>query len=271
MRNNARVRRTLGPYDVHVRYRLTHDVDQINYAKSLQTLSSDERERAARFVFPRDRFAFAAAHSLLREALSDYENVPPDAWTFARNAYGKPMLANPYDAMNFGFSLAHTDSLVACAVCRGSDVGVDVESLNPMIHALDIAHRYFSPDEVIGLQACAETERQLRFIELWTLKEAYVKAIGEGLSHPLHTFGFALDGPSSLRFEPAARAEQSMWEFALFEPSARHRMAVAVRCMPHEKRQITVWASDGDCPVATVLRTSVHDAKRAPTVARSTA
>jgi 4'-phosphopantetheinyl transferase len=252
------VRFELGPHDVHVRYRLTDRITQEEYTHALQTLASDERERAARFVFPRDRFGFVAAHSLLRQALSDYENVPPGAWIFAANAYGKPALADRFVATNLRFNLAHTHGLVACAVCRGADVGIDVESLAPRFHPLDLANRFFSPSEVISLQECAESERYTRFIELWTLKEAYVKAIGVGLSHPLQTFSFVLDGSSSLRFEPATSDDFSGWHVALLAPSTRHRMAVATRGSARETLQITAWADEPDNIAPTVLRVSAR-------------
>jgi 4'-phosphopantetheinyl transferase len=250
------VRFELGPHDVHVRYRFTDRITQEEYTQALQTLASDERERAARFVLPRDRFGFVAAHSLLRQALSDHENVPLGAWMFAENAYGKPALAGRFVATNLRFNLTHTHGLVACAVCRGADVGIDAESLAPRFHPLDLANRFFSPSEVIGLQKCAESERYTRFIELWTLKEAYVKAIGLGLSHPLQSFSFVLDGASSLRFESATSDDLAGWHFALLAPSTRHRMAVATWGSARETLQMRAWADEPDNTAPAVLRVS---------------
>jgi 4'-phosphopantetheinyl transferase len=244
---------TLDPLDVHVRYRLIDEAPDERYAQALDTLSADERARAARFVFPRDRVMFVAAHDLLRQALSEYEDVDPAAWTFGQEAGGKPRLADRYAVTGIRFNLAHTRGLVACAIARDTDIGVDVESIDAVTAAMEVAARFFSPSEAAHLQACAESHRQTRFIELWTLKEAYIKAIGEGLSHPLHTFSFTLDGGSSLRFEPpplhgdasdASRDgdELPRWQFGLIAPSASHRMAVAVRCPRSEMRRVTVWA-----------------------------
>ena len=251
------MRSTLGPHDVHARYRLTELVTEKMHAQALQTLSPDERERAARFVFPRDRLMFVAAHDLLRRTLSDYADVPPEAWEFTQASSGKPLLSARHRGINIGFNLAHTRGLVACVVCRNTDVGIDVERLDRKIRALDLAARYFSPTEVVALQACTEHERHFRFIELWTLKESYVKAIGEGLSHPLHTFSFGFDGSSALRFDPPM-GDQPRWQFELFAPSVQHRMAVAVRCAQQETRQITpladgVWGAN-----LPVVRTSVR-------------
>ena len=250
---------TLGPRDVHVRYLLTDSVSDDVHAQALQMLSPDECARAGRFVSSRDRVAFVAAHALLRRALSDHEDLPPDAWTFAQNAHGKPILADRHGGITIGFNLAHTHGLVACVLSRDTDVGIDVESLDHRTDALGLATRYFSPAEVADLHACAEGERAVRFIELWTLKESYVKAIGEGLSHPLNTFGFALGSPAILRFEPPAHDDQRAWQFALFAPSVGHRMAVAVHCAAKATHRITTRA-DGTGESAPLLRASVHDA-----------
>jgi 4'-phosphopantetheinyl transferase len=211
-------------------------------------------------VFARDRLTFVSAHALLRHALSLYEDVPAGAWAFAQNEFGKPRLADRHRGIDIGFNLAHTHGLVACVVCRGTDVGIDVESMNPRIHSLDLATRYFSPTEVSGLQACAEHDRAARFIELWTLKEAYVKAIGTGLSHPLDTFSFVLHGSSSLRFEPPIGDQRPVWQFALFAPSELHRMAVAIGGGANERRRITTWGGDIAGSASPIRRTAVHDA-----------
>lgn len=233
---------TLGPRDVHVRYRLTgpgHE-NVYAYARAMETLSAGERARAERFAVPSDRLAFVAAHALLRETLSEHADVPPEAWTWSETSHGKPRLGEAHASCDLSFNLSHTRGFVACAVCRGSDVGVDVESLTQRVHPLDLADRLFSPAEAAGLRACAESERHRRFIELWTLKESYVKAIGEGLSHPLDTFSFLFEDPMSPRFDPPAGEDAAAWQFALFAPSDAHRMAVAVRRTVGETRPITV-------------------------------
>lgn len=253
-RSGTRPARTPGPGDVGVRYRLVDAADAAAEARAMRTLSEDERARAARFVFARDRASFVAAHALLRESLSEHEDLPPGAWTFAQRAHGKPVLADRHAGLDLVFNLAHTDGLVACAIGRGGDVGIDVERLRDDVRPMELACRFFSPSEVAGLEACAENERALRFIELWTLKESYVKAIGEGLSHPLDGFSFLLDGSSALRFETAAAGDARAWQFALFAPSGLHRMAVAVR--PGQAEAVRINVRGDHATVAPVLRTS---------------
>jgi 4'-phosphopantetheinyl transferase len=235
---------TLGPHDVHVRYRLIDGFGEDDCTRAMDILSGEERARAARFVFARDRLMFVAAHAMLRQALSGYEGVRPDAWTFDQVANGKPVLGARHQGIDLTFNLAHTHGVVACAIARGVDVGVDVEAVTSRVHALDIATRFFAPAEVEALRACEAERRDVRFIEIWTLKESYIKALGEGLSHPLATFAFAFDEAASCRFAAAAPADRDAWHFELFAPTSAHRMAVAVR-RGGTAHAITAW-DDGD-------------------------
>ena len=97
-----------------------------------------------------------------------------------------------------------------------------------LFHDYLIAARFFSAPEVAWLHECAEGERQVRFVELWTLKEAYVKAIGTGLSQPLNSFGFTIDSNRQIHFEPPT-GDTSPWQFELGQPTDRHRLAIARR------------------------------------------
>jgi 4'-phosphopantetheinyl transferase len=232
----------LGPSDVHVWHRLTGSVSPAEHAAALSRLSNDERERASRFVFDRDRVTFTAAHDLLRHALSHYEDVAPANWRFAATPHGKPVLCDAQAGCRLQFNLSHTSGLVACAVSRGPDVGIDVETVTPAdrrTDARDLAARFFSRMEAASLDACGDDERQARFIELWTLKEAYVKALGAGLSHALDTFSFMIPPAGPIHFEPPAGTDPACWQFALYSPSENHRMAVAARRSPGAALTVT--------------------------------
>lgn len=221
--------RSPNPVVVHVTCRDTESLGGAELDTDVSLLSADERTRHARFVFARDRRDFAAAHALLRRQLSMHADVTPDAWTFEVAPDGKPHLSRSCVGADLAFNLSHTRGLVACAIGHGADIGLDVESIDRVVDGRDIVAHYFSPDEVELLDACDATERPARFTELWTLKEAYVKAIGRGLSHPLDRFGFAFDGARGIRFTPPPDAQATQWTFALLKPSVRHRLAVAVR------------------------------------------
>lgn len=225
---------SLGPSEVHVWHRLTNAIGAAELEAAMERLSADERERASRFMFDRDRVTFVAAHDLLRQVLSKYEDVAPEAWRFTARPNGKPLLSDAHDC-SLRFNLSHTRGLVACAVSRAIDVGIDVESIEGRERGTDpreLATRFFSATEAASLDECVDAALQERFIELWTLKESYVKAIGEGLSHPLDTFSFTLPGADTIRFDAPDGGDERAWRFALYAPSASHRMAVAARQDP---------------------------------------
>jgi len=243
---------TLGPGDVHLHYRLLEGDRGLAGGwmdAAQQTLSAQEHVRARRLMFPSDRVAFVAAHALLRQTLSRYECVAPDQWVFTQNAYGKPGLAAAHGGMSLQFNLTHTRGLVACVVSRNGDVGVDVESARSRVSPLELATRFFSAQEAASLLACPEDARHARFAELWTLKEAYIKALGLGLSHPLDTFGFVRADSAPFRFEPPSGEDPTAWQFGLYAPTPDYRMAVAIQRPPDAgqiPRTVRVWQATGD-------------------------
>jgi 4'-phosphopantetheinyl transferase len=231
--------------DIHVTCCLTAALDDGTVRSAVDQLSAEERRRHDRFHFPRDRRDFAAAHALLRRALSSRGERAPREWTFTTNAHGKPALVSPSRGQSdLCFNLSHTNGLVACVTAHDAALGIDVEKVDRPTDALDLARRFFSPTEIALLEREPPPERQERFIETWTLKEAYVKAIGEGLSHPLREFAFVPDGPASLRFETTRAQPTSPWQFVLFAPSHGYRMAVAVGGPLAPKRRIVVRVQD---------------------------
>jgi 4'-phosphopantetheinyl transferase len=145
----------------------------------LGRLDDAERERAGRFVFQRDRLAYAAAHALLRYAL-DVE-AGPRVWRFAVNAFGKPRVDPACGDLRF--SLSHTDGLVAVALVRGLEVGVDVEGVDRDPDEGALTALALAAEEVADLDGFAD--RRGRLLQLWVAKEALAKAIGLGLSLPL--------------------------------------------------------------------------------------
>lgn len=217
------------PEDVCVSFCATAALDEPVVVASFGLLSPEEQARCERFVFARDRRDFAIAHALLRRTLSRYYPIAPRDWVFVSEPGGKPRVSDDFAASaQLQFNLAHTNGLVACAVSCSAEVGVDVEAIDRRTDPIEIARRYFSAAEADDLERCAPADRLERFFEIWTLKEAYIKTIGTGLSLPLDEFAFRFDGHSALRLDVAPQHAASC-SFALFAPSQRHRMAVAAR------------------------------------------
>jgi 4'-phosphopantetheinyl transferase len=162
--------------DVDIHHRILGEV----FDTSL--LSPDECERAARFHFDRDRAHFIAARSMLRQILGEYLNMPPESIAFELNRYGKPAVQGIF------FNVSHSAGLAVYAVSRTRELGVDVEKIDPSVEILKIAERFFAPAEFAALRALPEHFQCDAFFNCWTRKEAYVKALGGGLSIDLASF-----------------------------------------------------------------------------------
>lgn len=146
------------------------------------TLSSAELERAARFHFEWDRTRFIVAHTALREILSGYTNIAPPDLTFQTGIYGKPSLSLS-SAIQFNLSHSHDRALLA--VARGMEIGVDIELSRQDVDIPDLSQKFFSQREIAALMNIEPRAQHSRFFELWTRKEAFLKAIGMGVSFPL--------------------------------------------------------------------------------------
>lgn len=193
-------------------------------------LDDGERERHRRFHFERHRRQFLVSHALVRVMLSRYAAVAPEAWSFVTSAHGRPEVRREGGA-RLRFNLSHTDGLALCAVTVGADLGADVEDSERPGESVSLAEHCFAPSEVAALRALPASQQRERFFEYWTLKEAYIKARGLGLSLPLAHFAFHLAPGTEPRISFDARLpdEPEAWRFVPLRPSARHFGALAVR------------------------------------------
>ena len=171
----------------------------------------------------------SASRALQRRALSSCTDIAPDAWRFVADNNGRPRIAAPAGAPPLCFSVANTRGLVACAVSLARDVGLDVETWRDDVPAL-LVQRCFGPDERTALASLPTAAQPRRFVELWTLKEAYIKARGLGLSLPLERIGLALDdGPPRLVLDPSLGDDGASWQLALWSPTSSHAAALCVQ------------------------------------------
>ncbi|QQP93684.1 4'-phosphopantetheinyl transferase superfamily protein (plasmid) [Skermanella sp. TT6] len=197
-------------------------------------LAPEEMERYRRYLNDRARHEYLVTRALVRTVLSRYADVPPAAWRFRSNAHGRPEIAGPAlpgrDLSGLRFNLSNTNGLVACAVAAGCEIGIDVENLERAGDVRELADRFLAPAEAADLRSLPPAGRSLRFFTYWTLKEAYVKARGLGLSIPLDGFALDLADPARIRiaFEPGLDDAAARWSFATFRPTGNHLMAVAV-------------------------------------------
>jgi len=193
-------------------------------------LSEEENLRRCRFRFERHRHHFLVAHALVRDTLSRYSELRPNEWVFHNNAYGRPEIANR--ASDLHFNLSHTDGLVACAVSRHSEIGVDVEASARTVD-VRVADRYFSAPENRALLTLPASQRQSRFLQYWTLKESYIKARGMGLALPLDGFAFSIaEGRApDIEFLSGISDRAERWQFQLLETTPGFVLAVCLEVL----------------------------------------
>lgn len=204
---------------------------QLDRLRSL--LSDDEVEREGRFYFADDRKRYLVTRAMLRMVLSRYAQIAPEQWVFSKNAYGRPAIADAIvdaedQARGLSFNLSHTRGLIALAVTRDRELGVDVENIATRAISLDVAKHFFSRTEVAELARVVPDRQQDRFFEYWTLKESYIKARGMGLSLPLDGFSFEFPhhGAVSINIDPELQDRADRWNFWQYRPTPDHLMAV---------------------------------------------
>lgn len=174
-------------------------------------LSLDERARAARFRFERDRMRWSAARSMLRQCLAQYAHQAPKSLRFGYTSHGKPFLA---DHPEITFNLSHAGDYGLLAVTSGQEVGVDIELIRPDFADPAVARHFFSAAEQSQLAHLSTEKYTMAFFTCWTRKEAYIKARGEGLSHQLKDFDVAVEPAATdllMATRPQAR-EKDYWQ-----------------------------------------------------------
>jgi 4'-phosphopantetheinyl transferase len=212
-------------------------VDRIHDAHLLrayeQMLDGDERRRHARLHFENDRHRYLVTRALVRTTLSRYGRRAPTDWSFSRNEYGKPHVAKgASDVPGLSFNVSHACNLAVLAIAWNRSVGIDVENVAGRRSAVfDIGQRYFSEIEAAALLAQPLGRRDECFCEYWTLKEAYIKARGMGLSIPLDRFAILIDDANvALLTSPDVDDDAARWHFWQLRCSEDYVVAVCAEC-----------------------------------------
>ena len=203
-------------------------------------LSPDERARAERFHFDVHRHHFIVGRGLLRWLNGRYLSISPQDIQFSYGAFDKPTLVTE-PALQFNVSHSHEGLLVA--LVWETAVGVDIEHIRSMDGMDDIARRYFSPVESAAYLSVADSEKPDVFFNCWTRKEAFIKAVGEGLAFPLDEFEVSLlsGEPARLLKVRGSEQEAARWWMRSFDPFAGYRAALIV-----ESQELDCAFFDGD-------------------------
>jgi 4'-phosphopantetheinyl transferase len=201
--------------EVHI-WRADLDLIDSSLSTFLQLLSPDEKNRAQKFRFAGDRRNFIAARGILRAMIGKYLKINPAEISFLYNEFGKPRIAN---SNPLHFNISHSQNMAVFAFTKRLNIGIDVEFVNPDVEVKEVAANFFSTNEVMNLLALPERQQTLGFFNCWTRKEAFIKAVGEGLSFPLNTFEVSLEPgkPAELLvtdWDPKAVSQWSMYSMA---------------------------------------------------------
>ncbi|HVV68411.1 MAG TPA: 4'-phosphopantetheinyl transferase superfamily protein [Gammaproteobacteria bacterium] len=177
---------TISAHEIHV-WRTSLKVSPAREEQLLALLSTEEHARALRFKFEHHRRRFIVAKGVLRLILARYIGETPDKISFALSAHGKPELSNP-KGYALQFNSSDSNEMALYAISLAEPVGVDIESIQKHIEAEAIAERFFSDHEIKELSALSPPQKTSAFFNIWTRKEAFIKALGLGLSFPLKDF-----------------------------------------------------------------------------------
>lgn len=210
--------------EVHV-WRIDLDCVARTVAALKATLSPEEEQRAARFRSIELRERWTVARGALRCILATYAGCEPGALVFREETHGKPALTWPVE--DIPFNLSHTDGLTLVAVAGHGRVGIDAERVRPEIEVEDLSRRFFAPAEASEILALSPDARLAAFFTCWTRKEAFVKALGGGLSVPLNSFRVSIQSDQPARLIWAEGEASGRWNVLdLSEPGVAAALVV---------------------------------------------
>lgn len=196
----------------------------------LGILSADELARCGRFRFKRDQNRFITARGILRKILGCYLEKNPRELRFEYTAHGKPVLAANSGYDNLCFNLSHSDAFALYAVTRGRNIGIDIERVRDDVAVGPIARKFFSEGEISSLEGIHKNKRSELFFQYWTRKEAFLKAMGQGVSFPMEQLDVSLQSgrvlsPITLQGD---NTESSFWYGQDLFPGRGYAAAIAV-------------------------------------------
>lgn len=211
-------------------WRVSLDDHAAHLTARRSVLSSQEAARADRFAFPENRDLYVLTRGRLRMLLGHYLSVAPRSVRFRVGERGKPELDGAHRTAGVWFNVAHSGRLGCIAITAVGPLGVDVERIRPDVAGSGLPERFFSAEEVAVLRQLAPVHQERAFFECWTRKEAYIKAIGMGLSAPLARFSVSLsprEPPELLEISDAPDAA-GLWSMSSFDPAPGFVAALVV-------------------------------------------
>ncbi len=214
---------------VHV-WRVSLDQAYSTIAHLAAGLSSDERNRAGRYHSTQDKEHFIVRRGFLRIALSHYLDSNPSELLIGTSVYGKPTIVTSTYGDSLRFNTSSSEGICLCAITRNREIGIDIERVRPIDQAERIAEHFFSPQEVYDLFSVPANQRVRAFLQGWTRKEAYLKAVGCGLSQPTRSISVSLkpDKPAELLAVDTDPQELNRWSLLDISIPGQYAAALCV-------------------------------------------
>jgi 4'-phosphopantetheinyl transferase len=196
----------------------------------LSLLSPDEKVRAKRFYFEKDRNRFITGRGLLRILLGSYLGLEPSAIQFTYGIHGKPALTSRFNGKVLEFNLSHSKGKAVYVFNWDQPVGIDIEYGHPLKNMDDFALQFFTPNECKFIHSLSKDRKQESFLKIWTCKEAFLKANGSGLTTPINQVEVSLttEGTATLTSIGGDREQAARWRLKLFTPIAGYQASLAI-------------------------------------------
>lgn len=224
---------TIEENEVHI-WRSPLDLPEDRVQKLKNLLSEDEIQRGDRFYKIEHQNRFVVCRAILRTILSRYLHVTPNELQFeygnsGNQSGGKPRLAEKCGGDWLQFNLSHSHNLAVYGITKHHPVGIDLEYLRPFPNAIKIAERFFSQAEYQAIKSLSDREQLRAFYQIWTVKEAYLKATGEGIVGGLDQIEVSLSYNQTERLSTRINDSSSDWNITNFIPAANYTSTVAVK------------------------------------------
>lgn len=199
---------------------ISENLSKYTFYRSL--LNSEEKQRADRFYFQKDRDCYTIARGLLRFFLSEYLKVKPENIKFTYNQYGKPFTDGIY------FNISHSKDIIIFAFSKEIEVGIDIEFMKDNIKYKQLINRFFSQNEINDFLSLDESFHQEAFFNGWSRKEAYIKAVGKGLNIPLNSFDVSLKPNQTAKLIAINNQVVSNWSILDLNIDNQYKSSLAI-------------------------------------------
>jgi 4'-phosphopantetheinyl transferase len=216
----------INPEPIHLWWART-DSPEFDLTQTAAVLSDDEKKRADRFHFPHLRRRFIVSHGMLRSILGYYLQQPPASLKFFNDARGKPHLKIPDHGQKIFFSLSHSHDMALCAIAWDLQIGADIEHIRPLSHMESIARKYFSESELKSILDASSSDRNRNFFFYWTMKEACLKASGEGLTG-LRKLEIAFHSLNPTAYSCSCKDSEQIWTIQSIPVHTQYSASVAI-------------------------------------------